>query len=75
MPKKKKTIDYVRLRIRLWRAAAIQRHLQDSGFTLFPPRFYRRHSPEEIKRRTELELAELRRLLAEYQRQNRIHEK
>lgn len=46
------------------------RMLNGSCFSLFPPSFYFLHTQEEIERITREEIAELKRILQEYQERN-----
>lgn len=45
-----------------------------SCFRLFPPSFYRKHTPEEIKKAHVEAIAELRQILEDYKKENNIED-
>ena len=56
----------VYFRIRLKRMDSAWRFWGGSGFSLFPPSFYYTHTEDEINRITNDTLAELKKMLADY---------
>ena len=45
-----------------------------SCFRLFPPSFYRKHSPEEIKKAHAEAIAELRQMLDDYKKEHNLED-
>lgn len=68
----RKLFEKILFRLKLMNMDFQWRMIGGNCFSLFPPSFYYTHTQEEIERITREEIAELKRMLQEYQERNMV---